>query len=1215
MKGEHTIRFDQPPFTDSGLFAITGPTGSGKTTILDAITVALYGKVHRHDKNVEEMMSRNTSESYSEVEFEVQGRQYRAKWSKKRSFKKATGTLSGDKMEFYELNAALQAETALGGHTATLIKTAIVEVCGLDYDQFLRSVILSQGDFTRFLKATDSERSELLEKITGTGIYSEISRYVYTRKKKEQSALETCKAQLNGTTVLPEEKKVELNLQLADQSALELDLKRVQTVLNEKIQWLQNLDKIEEREKKIVYDLAEELGVEELNKEDFMRLRQHIQASAFQTELAVLQTKKEHADKLRRDADKLAEKLPLYLSQAEIAKQALDKAILNTRNAEDAYRLAEPILDQTSQLDTRIAYLKEVTEKEQQQLLAADQQLQVQLEKQQRTIVSEQALAQELNELESWMQLNLADKDLEKQLPLVSRAMEDLQGLSQDLLVSGAEQEKVLQLEAGQKTAGAENTSKIQAFEKAAADENQKLNAHTSKQHALLQQNSAGELNDQAKSLPGLIRNCEEANRLSVGYLKLLETGETMNRLIAGQQESIKHHSHENLSLVSEKEALQGHLNDLNAKLGAEQRIQSYEEARGALQPDQPCFLCGSLKHPFIEGAYHSALNETELKIGIQERSLAELLKKIEVNSTLLTSQEVMMQLKKKDIQDLEIQKLEIQEQFRNVNLCLPKPLDIEKQETISRVLESKKLKHSEVQLALTELDLISRDINKSELDIASLKGEIMAANERSVSILERIQEAGKKFMEYGQLIISTRAKQHKLLHELSELLRPYKIDFNHEKIKEIQDALTDRAARYAWSFSKVQELKHELTRLGADLQNLVSTLKEKSSELEKSENELKSGIAKLADLYTGRKELLGDKDPAHERNVYQHKIKSGRELNDAASKDLHLRQGEAELAQATLNQLSEQHQAQHAQLDQLHTQLIGKLLLKNIPSVKHLQQQLLSIEEAEKLIKLENELKESIAALKQELKKIKAESEAENQKQLTPETDAQLKVQMETNQQQLAELYEQTGKVKQILNEDANTRSRFSALALEIESQQKQYLKWEKLDKLIGSADGKSFSRFAQGLTLARLTELANLHLSRLSDRYQILKSSEDDLELLIVDAYQADAIRPMTTLSGGESFLVSLALAFGLSDLASKKVQIDTLFIDEGFGSLDADTLDTAISALENLQSRGKMIGIISHVEALKERISTQIQLSKQSGGISKIFIENYMNKSAAV
>lgn len=166
LKGEHEIRFDQPPFTESGLFAITGPTGAGKTTILDAITLALYGKVHRHEnEDPSEIMTRHTAKSYSEVEFEVKERVYRSKWSNYRARKKATGKLQGVRRE---LSNAITNEIIES--SVIRYEAKIIEVCGLDYNQFLRSVILSQGDFTRFLKAKENERSELLEKITGTEV-------------------------------------------------------------------------------------------------------------------------------------------------------------------------------------------------------------------------------------------------------------------------------------------------------------------------------------------------------------------------------------------------------------------------------------------------------------------------------------------------------------------------------------------------------------------------------------------------------------------------------------------------------------------------------------------------------------------------------------------------------------------------------------------------------------------------------------------------------------------------------------------------------------------------------------------------------------------------------------------------------------------------------------------------------------------------------------
>ena len=150
---------------------------------------------------------------------------------------------------------------------------------------------------------------------------------------------------------------------------------------------------------------------------------------------------------------------------------------------------------------------------------------------------------------------------------------------------------------------------------------------------------------------------------------------------------------------------------------------------------------------------------------------------------------------------------------------------------------------------------------------------------------------------------------------------------------------------------------------------------------------------------------------------------------------------------------------------------------------------------------------------------------------------------------------------------------------------------------------NGKKFRVFAQGLTLKRLVQLANRHLKKLNARYFIEKRHDEDLQLDIVDLYQANTKRSMSTLSGGESFLVSLALALGLSDLAGKNTQIESLFIDEGFGTLDEKTLDIAIETLENLQAKGKTIGVISHVRALKERISTQIQVIKKGGGMSTL------------
>ena len=155
----------------------------------------------------------------------------------------------------------------------------------------------------------------------------------------------------------------------------------------------------------------------------------------------------------------------------------------------------------------------------------------------------------------------------------------------------------------------------------------------------------------------------------------------------------------------------------------------------------------------------------------------------------------------------------------------------------------------------------------------------------------------------------------------------------------------------------------------------------------------------------------------------------------------------------------------------------------------------------------------------------------------------------------------------------------------------------------MIGSENGKKFRVFVQSLTLRQLVNLANLHLEKLTGRYVIDKTKDDLLDLDIIDTWHSSNRRSMNTLSGGESFLASLALALGLSDMAGKNTQIKSLFIDEGFGTLDEGTLDVAINTLENLQSQGKTIGVISHVKELKERISTQIQVKKKGNGYSRV------------
>ena len=188
------------------------------------------------------------------------------------------------------------------------------------------------------------------------------------------------------------------------------------------------------------------------------------------------------------------------------------------------------------------------------------------------------------------------------------------------------------------------------------------------------------------------------------------------------------------------------------------------------------------------------------------------------------------------------------------------------------------------------------------------------------------------------------------------------------------------------------------------------------------------------------------------------------------------------------------------------------------------------------------------------------------------------------------------------LTNDDTNSKERIR-LVKEMQDEMKEVVIWRRLRDLIGSKDGAKFRKFAQSITLQILTSHANKHLAELTDRYVLFLQEGDSLELQIADRYQANVMRPLASLSGGESFLASLALALGLSDLAGRSVNIDTLFIDEGFGTLDSETLEVALTALETLRQGNKSVGVISHVGLLKERITTQIVVTKGASGHSTL------------
>lgn len=290
--------------------------------------------------------------------------------------------------------------------------------------------------------------------------------------------------------------------------------------------------------------------------------------------------------------------------------------------------------------------------------------------------------------------------------------------------------------------------------------------------------------------------------------------------------------------------------------------------------------------------------------------------------------------------------------------------------------------------------------------------------------------------------------------------------------------------------------------------------------------------------------------------------------------------------------------------LETLRQPLEASVAASEFETLDRLRAARLEPDEAKEIEGLDTSLKQRTTAAGALLKQAKAEiAKLLEAKVLEGEEAAAFKEKQGKLKQDRDKLLEDQTTRRNQLKTDGENRKQRKEKEAELHEDRKKLAVWRRLRDLIGSHDGSKFRRYAQAISLDILTRHANRHLERLSDRYLICRDEGETLNLQIEDLHQAGVKRPMASLSGGESFLVSLALALGLSDLAGRTVKIDSLFIDEGFGSLDPDTLEVAIAALESLRQDHKTVGVISHVSLLKERISTQIIVEKKAGGISQI------------
>ena len=524
----------------------------------------------------------------------------------------------------------------------------------------------------------------------------------------------------------------------------------------------------------------------------------------------------------------------------------------------------------------------------------------------------------------------------------------------------------------------------------------------------------------------------------------------------------------------------------------------------------------------------------------------------------------------------------------------------------VQRVRESLKkyrsltTKESELRASIKkskeERDLLQEISKSAKAHIAEIKNHIetIRQKEQREQLLVKYEEDRKALVE-GEACFLCGAREHPFAKEMQTI----SIDKTKEMLQNRIEELQERE-------KSLQEVELRLGVMVAKEEGMEEILQKDAKERQEEEKIVKRYISFAIDTHT--EEILEAKEKKLRERLQQ--IKQNR-----LQKEILLEEKERAFREL---QRGEKRDALQNLLKSLQSYFASFGIVLDLKKIEEQYQALLKIQKEyrknDRLLKeLEAELhlclvaqgesqtqmklfKKEIASLKKRIERVKEHIKALELLSFNRELEALLR-------QKADILQESIGGLKKELEVAQENRDRFQKYKVSLEKKKRDFAIWVKLNDLVGSADGTKFKKFAQGVTLDQLIDLANRHLECLSNRYTLARNREKLLELEIVDSYQGNVERPVNTLSGGESFIVSLALALGLSELASQKIAIDSLFLDEGFGTLDKESLEIALNALNLLQTSGKMVGVISHVEVLKERIPLQIKVVPNGDGTSHV------------
>ena len=1182
--GPQIIDLENPKLSRSGIFAIVGDTGSGKTTILDAISLALYGKTGRNHQD--EIMNRESGSCFAEVEFESKGIYYRAKYARHRSKNKSDGKLQTARYEI----SRLPENDLIAGPRKKDVLNKIEEITGLGYEQFRRSVILEQGEFARFLKSNEGERGDLLERITGTESYSTISKAAFEKSAIEKRHLMDQEILLKGLEILDEEAEQELKHIKNEKLKLLGDAAILEKQFLSQLSWYEEWEKYKKEEEQAKHELTTINQKYISYKFQFDQILHHEKALAFKPMIdeiyyhkGEIVKRREEKEKLDQQIDKLAK--DFKLQELEFKKLHEEFVQIQQKSAE-----FEVIWSSVKKLDTELFNLNKSSTKSAKEIEKLENELNnIAGEKHELQKKTEQN-KKEINQVITWLEKNNIDAEIGMDINAIEMLffqIKQKEDQIQEYLNSQINKKEKSGILKVKKEKQHKNQLELQTsveemrieFAKIAQSDTDKSRAtvldQLFDQHQKLQASlsEVAILEQKWQSYEGLKKRALDLDERSKDIrLKLEDTKKKLPQL------------------EKSREKAEDYFRDKQKIFDLQQKVKNYEEERKRLVPGERCPLCLSKTHDL---EYHWEIDQAKEARDEASKNL----RKLETTILEFTTQiETLIKQKNELILDRDSIQKEIQ-QFskwhQNVKQkSLPQPISTQNIAYHRNKIEAQLKGLNKRMSALRKLDdtlnLKEKELNRLNQAIALISQELYQLNSEAKELLDRMEKIHPNI---------DRDKK-----DLDLILAKYKVEFNRP---ELISHLHDRMDAFDGFLARKEAAVNE----DQMFQQAIKYIVEKEDvtlnriHLEKQEyQELQHTISRIR---TERNALFGIKDPDKEKMDFQRlldqkQLHSKEQLNHI--QDLQVQIVEKQVTSVNLGKEINNYSKR---ITELESNVKVKLKESEFGSLEELHSVFLPDDVFNELKLIKSELEDSMVGKNALLKNI-AEQMKGLQKRAKPTLEKVfLQTELAGIRQQQEILNQDIGAILAKIQNNETLKKRARHQLDEIKGQKKEWMRWEQLNELIGQKDGKKFKKFAQSITLNQLVHLANKYLIQLNPRYTIKKDTRKDLELNIIDLYQANQQRPMHTLSGGESFLVSLSLALGLSDLAGRNTQIKSLFIDEGFGTLDERTLDVAIQTLENLRNMGKTIGIISHVPALKERISAQIQVIKKGGGRSEINI----------